>query len=861
MTNSRKYFLVIFFIILCCKNYEANDNLISVIPYPQKVEFNNSNFQLNEASVSYQLWSSDTNYVLLALRDLENTFKKAANIKLVEKGNLPKNISLGVIKEDPAFDKICRDNNLLPINENEESYKLLITDDSIIIASVSNKGLFYGIQTLKQLVRGEIGKGYIPGVKIDDWPDYKYRAISDDISRGPIPTLDYMKYQIRRLAEMKVNTKIHYVEHVVKTESHPAFAPDDGSLTIEEWKEISTYAEKYNVTVVGGFQSFGHFQSVLEAPEYAHLGESGSLISPVLEESYEFLEDIYSEMIPAFNSHIFNINCDETFDLGKEKSKALVDSLGYGEVYYRHIMRLYDIVKKFDKRVIMWGDILLHYPELLDRLPKDIIIGTWTYDPLDNFDSFIKPFKEKGFEFWVVPGVLNSYRLFPNYYQAPINIRNFARDGYKYGASGLMNCVWDDGGASFFSVTWYAVSLGADKSWNVKAPEYHKFDVRFNQAIYGLNNNALTQTIDKLNELSALEPTDGNNDKVYFINLLPDEGKELRISLGEWDKVLNIVNEAEEYLKTAELDIYSMDKHYLQFAINLYRTLAKERMNLLEAAEKYQQAESLVKEHPFKARKKILKSINLIDKVISGQKKLKNYFASLWLKENHTYALDWTTDRYENKINEFEDVKERLLKSLKKFDSSEPMLTSKEVRLAISKLPGKFFREWMMVNPIVNKEKSAVSTIDYLQDMGGEANAVPKVTQEFYFEGAKHRWRRVVTKYPDIVNLGEIFPDDNETKVMYAFANLSAEENTTVKALVGFDEGMEVFINGKSVFQKKGNGKFTPDEYSFTFDLPKGKNNMLIKVTQTTGEWAFTFRLPESSVRNSKNRYRIVGQK
>ncbi|MGD8780462.1 MAG: glycoside hydrolase family 20 zincin-like fold domain-containing protein [Ignavibacteria bacterium] len=843
--------------LLLCGIRKADDKLLNVIPYPQKVEYNYSQFKLDN-ELSYQLFSNDTNYILLAIRELGSTIAKSHNITLNENGKSAGKIILGVKGNDSGFDKICTDNNLLPLNKNEEGYKLLIKDDSIIIASVSNKGLFYGIQTLKQIVRSNAKQDHLAGVEIEDWPDFKYRAVSDDISRGPIPTLDFMKYQVRRFAEMKINTVVHYVEHVVKTKSHTEFAPDDGSLTIEEWKEISEYAEKYNITVIGGFQSFGHFQRILETPEYAHLGEEGSLISPVLEESYEFLEDIYSEMIPAFNSPIFNINCDETFDLGKGRSKALVDSIGYDGVYYQHIMKLYNIVKRYDKQILMWGDILLEYPVLLDKLPKDIIIGTWNYDSLDNFDKFIKPFKEKGFEFWVVPGVLNSNKLFPNYYAAPINIRNFTRDGFKYGASGVLNCVWDDGGSTLFTNIWYGVSFGADKSWNTKAPDYEKFDSRFNRSIYCSYDMFLTKTIQKLNELSALEPTDANNDKVLFAKLLPESGKTLRISLDDWDKVLNIVNEAEVLLNSAELKKHASDKTYLQFVINMYRTLALERMGLIKAAEYYAEAESTFKIQPFKSRELILSSIEIIDGIIQGQYNLKNDFELLWLKENHTYALDWTTDRYESKTNEFIDVKKRLFASLKRLDSSLPILSSQDVRLAISKLPGKYFREWMMINPVAIKGEDNLLETDYLQDMGGEENAVPKVTQEFYYDNKKYRWRRVVTEYPDIVNLGEIFPDHNANAVMYAFANISLEKDTTIKAFAGFDEGMEVFINGKSVFKKTGDDKFEPDEYSFSFDLPKGKNNMLIKLIQTTGEWGFTFRLPESEVRNSKNRYRIV---
>ncbi|OGU34264.1 MAG: hypothetical protein A2068_09280, partial [Ignavibacteria bacterium GWB2_35_6b] len=767
---------------------------------------------------------------------------------------------IGLPDKDKKFKKILENLNLVPEEKlGEEGYNLLIDSEKIIITANHSKGLFYGVQTLKQIVRGS-KENYLSGIKIADWPDYKYRAVSDDISRGPIPTLDFMKYQIRRFSEMKINTFIHYVEHVVKTKSHPEFAPEDGSLTIVGWKEISAYAKKYNIMVVGGFQSFGHFNRILETPEYAHLGESGTLISPMLDESYKFLEDIYSEMIPAFDSPFFNINCDETFDLGKESSKALVDSIGYDGVYFQHIMKLYNIVKKYNKRVIMWGDILLEHPNLLEKLPKDIIIGTWTYDPKESFKEFIEPIKNAGFEFWVVPGVLNSYRLFPNYYQAPTNIKNFSADGYKYGASGLMNCVWDDGGSTLFTNAWYGVSYGADKSWNTKSSDSTNFDERFNKGIYSAENNYLTETIHKLTELAYLEPTDGMFDKILFAKTIPDEGKHTRISLEQWDEVLKIIDDAEKLLEQVKVKNYQGDIKYLQYVINLYRSLAYEKMNLIEAAELYNEAENIFKSNPFEARMKILNSLELITYIIESVTGLKDNFEILWLQENHTYALDWTTDKYIAKINDYVDVRNKLFSSLKKLDSSESILTKEETRLAITKLPGKYFREWMMINPIVKKDEGNNSKIDYLLEMGGEANAEPKVTQEFYYDSIKYRWGRVVTEYSDIVNLTELFPEENKNVVMYAFANINSAKDTTIKALAGSDDGIEVFINGKSVLQNSSDGKLIPDAFSFSLPLKKGKNNLLLKITQTDGEWGFTFRLPDSEVRNSKNRYRIVDQ-
>ncbi len=422
----------------------------------------------------------------------------------------------------------------------------------------------------------------------------------------------------------------------------------------------------------------------------------------------------------------------------------------------------------------MWGDILMQYPELLDRLPKDVLIGTWNYDAKETFEEFIDPFKNSGHEFWVVPGVLNSRRIYPDFNKAFKNIKVFVEEGFEAGATGVLNCFWDDGNTGLFSNDWYGAAYGADKSWNTYSND-STFDKRYAKGHLGTENTHLLNAIQKLNELRFLELTDGMTDKFLFVQLVPDPGKINKISIADLENALIIINEADLELSKVNNLIYTDDAEYLQFIINLYKILSQERFDLLEASKIYSEAEELYLSNPSKSRIKIIDSIEIITNLITETSELKNQFKILWLKENHTYALDWITDKYEQKINDYADVKKLLFQSLKNFDSSKPILTLKEVRLSISKLPGKYFTEWMMINPLPNKEKNEKSEIDYLIDMGGETTANPKVTQEFYFDNEKYRWRRVVSEQQDIVNLNEIFDYDNQSGVMYAFANISVD--------------------------------------------------------------------------------------
>lgn len=848
-------FKLIVILVISSVNLFAQDSAPSIVPLPKEYKYLEGNFALENNPIVIQKYYSDDESISIALAELDSIFTELNGRKLFSQKGKSK-LLLGIPSFNNEFKKYSGNTDKL----GGEGYRLKIEASQIIISANSTRGIFYGLQSLKQLIKGAAREKILRSIDIVDFPTFKYRAVMDDISRGPIPTIDFVKYQIQRLAELKVNMFMQYIEHVVKTKSHPEFAPVDGSFTVEELKELSDYAKKYNVSMVGSFQSFGHFANILSTPEYKHLGENGTLISPLKKESYDFLKNIISEMIPAFDSPFFNVNCDETFDLGKAESKSLVDSIGYDGVYFQHIMKLYDIVKQFDKRMIIWGDIVLQYPLLLEKLPKDIIIATWTYDDHESYDEFIKPIKDAGFEIFVTPGVLNSSKIFPDYHQSLGNINEFANAGEKYGAVGLINTVWDDGGNAFFSNDWLGVAFGAEKSWNPQSSKSN-FDARLNAGIYGSKDENFTKAIWKLNELSSLEPTDGMNDKILFAELLPDSGKQVKISLIDREKVLKITNDVDSILHETFLPNYPQDKIYIQFVSDLYKGLARERFVLLDASMLYSNADSVYESDPSESRKLITKTISRIDEIINNFRELKNRFEILWLAENHTYALDRINNKYAKKINDYEDVKALLINSLKKFDSGETISSKKEVRLAISKLPGKYFREWLMINPLPNVDVSSNSQIDYLAGMGGELNAVPKVTQEFYYDSLKYRWRRVVTDYSDVVSLSELFPGQSKNVVMYSFANIDCEHDTTVNALIGSDEGIQIIINGNKIFQAAGNGKLIPDEFSFSLPLKKGRNNLMLKISQTEGDWGFTFRLPNSQVRNSKNRYKIISNK
>ena len=178
---------------------------IQVIPKPKQVNVGDGRFEIGR----------DTRIVLadnksvedrFAAQDLIDDLKATADLALsIGKGKPRRPIVIGRL-ELPSITQALRRNGVEPpATLNDEGYVLLVSPNEVVVAGSTTAGTFYGLQTLKQLVRGEGAGAFIPSVKIIDWPAMRWRAVSDDISRGPVPTVDYIKRQIRTEAFFKLN--------------------------------------------------------------------------------------------------------------------------------------------------------------------------------------------------------------------------------------------------------------------------------------------------------------------------------------------------------------------------------------------------------------------------------------------------------------------------------------------------------------------------------------------------------------------------------------------------------------------------------------------------------------------------------
>ncbi|MBV6522619.1 MAG: hypothetical protein MNPFHGCM_02767 [Gemmatimonadaceae bacterium] len=368
----------------------------------------------------------------------------------------------------------------------EEGYELRTAPARVEIVANSAAGLFYGVQTLKQLLTGSGMSARILGATIRDWPAMRWRGVQDDLSRGPVPTLAYQKAQIQRFAELKLNVYSPYFEHTLAYAANPLIAPRGGALTREDVRELVAFAAQRHIVIVPEQEAFGHLHHVLKYETYSPLGviDKGHVLAPDDSSAMSLIASWFAEIDTLFPGPFVHIGADETFELGRGRSRAAVDSLGMGRVYIDFLTRIERVIRRPGKRLLFWGDVAENHPELVRDLPGDMIAVAWNYWSRDGFARQIEPYRAVGMDTWVAPGVNNWNRVYPNFAIGLANIQGFVRDGQRLGSSGVLNTTWDDDGDTLFEQVWYGVAFGAAASWQQGESRIDVFQRAFGRAIH-----------------------------------------------------------------------------------------------------------------------------------------------------------------------------------------------------------------------------------------------------------------------------------------------------------------------------------------------------------------------------------------
>jgi hypothetical protein len=569
-----------------------------------------------------------------------------------------------------------------------EGYVLILESHQAYVVAASSAGIFYGVQTFKQLLPLADGPRVIPTGTVRDWPALRYRGIDDDLSRGPFPTLAFQKHQIRVLASFKVNIYSPYFEHTLLYPDHPLAAPPGSSLTPAEAAELVAYARQYHVTIVPEQEAFGHLHHVLKYELYQDEAETprGHVLAPGQPGTLPLIKDWFTQIASEFPSPFIHIGADETWDLGTGRTRDQVQAQGYGPVYVSFLKQIHDELAPLNRRLLFWGDIGDANPDAVPGLPKDMIAVPWNYSAHADFDKLIEPFAKAGMETWVAPGDANWNEVYPVAKNALWNIQGFIREGQRLGSTGALTTVWNDDGEGLFNMDWYGVLFGAVAAWQPGESSIANYQEAYGQVFHldptGKINIAEKELMAAVEDLGEAK-TGMSSDGLFWLDPWSQQGQEVSA------KLLPLAGDLRLHAERAIVllaEARQSDPGLREPDALEAMDLGARRLDLIgfkfELAQEIQSAytQSLAQQHD---KTKNPETGHLLEEISSNNGRcqdlrdaysaIKGEYSQVWLSENRPYWLNNVTVRYDLEIENWQRRGELFQQGIRDWNSGKDL--------------------------------------------------------------------------------------------------------------------------------------------------------------------------------------------
>lgn len=623
----------------------------------------------NDIIVSTNL-PDEFNFIIEQFNNKVSVLKSDINFQIKRNRNLNCLVSKKEIIEQcteafPYLDIESIMNNKLKI---EQGYVLVLKDSKVIIEADSPNGLYYGIQTLLQLINSTPNKWAINEVLIIDFPLLEIRGISDDISRGQAATIRNLKKFIEELSYYKVNHYyLVYIQDMFKFREHPKISEGRGAYSKEEIIDLYEFAGKHFIELIPIFQATGHWDNILNHQDYWIYGEfSGSnSLNLANAEIYQLLDVMVKELSEVFKSDYFHIASDESTDVGKYGSKSYIDKVGIEDAYLKHYQKVYDIVKKNGyKKIIIYHDILYKYERILEKLPKDMIVMYWKYNIRDKH-PVVDSIKNYGYPILVSPSIMDYNRIFPSFTKSEKNIINLINYGFSRNIIGEVTSSWGDyKNKEIRENRIYGFIFSAEVGWNPnKTVDKLKFWKGLFLHFFGTIHPDLIKIFGSLraiqdnNKLHTRESSYYNHffshpynkkSSMYKRNIKTTKFDHL---IQDLDKNIESCRNLEEIVVKNKINIKS-----LGFVLKHIRFYCLKRLN----------SKKLVGFRPGKAKLELKKErVEDLNGLIRNLKEILTEYKSIWLqcaKEDGFQGIEkrylWLIKFYNDKISEIENNEE-----------------------------------------------------------------------------------------------------------------------------------------------------------------------------------------------------------
>lgn len=377
------------------------------------------------------------------------------------------------------------------------AYRLNVGRAGVRIAAGDAEAAFDALATLAQLPERDARGWHIACTTIADQPALRWRIVSDDISRGPFPTMTYFKTRIRTLAALKINGYSPYMEAAFADPAHP-FTAFPERLTAAELRELANYARGFHVALIPEQQTFAHMHETLKWEAFAPLAElpHGYLLAESDPRTYAYLAPLLrAELAAVGPTPFFHVGADEPLDLGRGRTPRSA------QVFADHVNRVAAIVSASGARPMIWDDAIQADPSILRLLSKRTVIVTFHYGAEPSFAKYIATIDRAGFDQLVSPGANNWNEIYDDLDAAYANEAQFLADAkaaHSPRVLGMFETVWHDDGESLYEATWAPLAFAAASAWQAEPVDRATWHRTFAQAFFGNDAAGFAADLDNL---------------------------------------------------------------------------------------------------------------------------------------------------------------------------------------------------------------------------------------------------------------------------------------------------------------------------------------------------------------------------
>lgn len=437
-----------------------------LLPRPQQVQYGPGRITIQGLTISFALPASGEDRFVAGELSSWIQQRTGSEVPIESYGNGNEGKLTILLDREGVRDEQLALPGDKPGPDSREAYDLSVTEQGVKIHARSSAGIFYGAQTLRQLIEGEGLQAALPLVTIHDWPSLSFRGTMVDISHGPLPREKEIELELDFLARWKANQYYLYTEDSIELTGYPLLDPG-ARLTKDEVRRIVAYGRERHIDVIPNFDLYGHEHDLFRIEQYSDLSDvpHGTEFNAANPKVMPLLTDWVNQFADLFPSPFISIGFDETFQI-EAATHASGAAAEPAQLFVKQLSTVAGLFQKRGKQVMAYDDIIVKYPQVIPQLPPGLIAVAWYYTSEDpTYSRWLGPLIAHHIPYVVQPGVTSYDDITPDNDTTFENIDTFLAAGRHSGALGLVNSVWADDAQLLFRMSLPGIAYGAAAPW------------------------------------------------------------------------------------------------------------------------------------------------------------------------------------------------------------------------------------------------------------------------------------------------------------------------------------------------------------------------------------------------------------